>query len=1851
MAFFSFPSWARNNDDEPDFDYPQQVSKTALSDLKKALSANDPEATVDALVRFSIAKSRVTQESMDTIVTQIEQTINKTTRSDTRALLYHLEALVFESYKESYGVRGRENPEGEAPKDYTEWDVAQFDTKIQQLINQSMSDPQALSQYPITTYKKIIKYNDLGATYCPTLREFLCLRNIEIAKQTVGNAPLVQSLHKTWVDGVKGNAPAYLFATVEKGSILDIDEDEFEDDNDDDSPSEKLYKKFYDNEHCGMVLLKMGIYYHYNEYKDYLQRFPNSIYSADIANAIAEREKLNVSLSYDEYNHTGDSIKVNVTYENLKDFILDVYRLKDNIDISKSDYTDIPITDMKLITSVPVTTKGGTVPYRGYQTVNIPPLPYGRYMVIPRYKVNGKDYTLVNGRLNYRFTVTDLSAFSVATIDEGSRLVAIDLISGAPLEGVKFVGKKNSGVSDKDGIWHQEKLLDDGRSYWLERGDDKFGTYITADAVDNYSSHDTYSLKPFTDLKIYRPGETVHFTAIVYMTTVEKRTVVKGMKVRAVLNDANSQKIDTVEAVTDEYGRIQGEFHIPTDRLNGTFSVRYSGTDAAGKMSHLGYDHFEVSEYKTPTFLVKMDDDTRHSYTKDQPVKIGGKVMTYSGMPIANTKVTLELRRNSWSWSWRYGGSNEGSSINDTVVTTDANGHFAIEYPASLFEENKSRGFSYYSYIFNAMCTDEAGETHEESHRFVIGSRRNLDLKCSSKDYVKEEPVVLDLTLNSTDDRDIEKGVNVFYSITAYGDKDEKEVATGTFNSKKPELNLSHLPSGKYHITLHILGDEKPEKEYGSLILYSKSDKQSPVDDVMWIPSTGSRTDDRNVGHVLIGVGKPKAHIYYVATSRTKVLSHGWLHYDKGMHDFTIALPNEPEQNVSVRFYTNYNKRTTNETVHLTNNVKESLKVKAVSFRDLLVPGDKEHWQFQLVDEKGNPRRGAFVLEMMDKAINDLYANNWHFGVNFRSMSLSHLRTLSMYSTNSNNLSWSRERRYDDHSIEIPELNLYDESFFENYRMDYSRRMLGAAAGSSIRMKANGDYDDAMYAMVEESAESEPVIAYGKGLEDNSAVQEAGVDESRLENVEMRENDVKVALWHPMLTSDEKGNVSLEFDAPQYNTTWILQAIAYSKDLYTNTFKREVVTRKPLMVKANAPRFLRQGDKVKLAARVQNATDEAASADAVIEIFDPRSDKVYERKTYKVQLDSMGTQAVTLDWQVPDTVAFVGLRVKAANALFGDGEQIMVPVLEAISPVIETAPFYIDANTPSFTLQMPQFSDDARVTLEYCDNPTWYCITALPTLFDGNYEIATSLAHNLFAEVLAQGIAKSNPLIKEAIDHWTANNDKDSTLVSMLKRNGDLKIGTLLASPWVNEADRQTLRMESLSKLTDPVQMAAEHKRIVEGLQRLQMADGGFPWYRYPNCQSSLYTTETVLELIGELKHLGYLQDDKEIDAIVNKAIVYYDREYLKELAEHQKYHKNDYSGFSSYVYVRTLFKDKPLPKANANMIKNCLKAMTKDWKGTSLSNKAFYAITLNRNEYPKVAKDIIQSIREYALVKPELGMYWDSSQSGWRYYNKVAVTATVLEALAEVDPQEQELNNVRKWMLLMKQTNDWGSCSLASDAVYALLSTGSQWLERNPKPEITIDNVPVEFDKMEEFLGYARKQIPATSLATLQINRNGKSPAWGAIYSQYRASMDQIEAHAITDISVEKELYAYRPDGTLVPATSLKVGDKVQVRTLIKNNKDLSFVTLIDERGACFEPVDQVSGYRYADECWYYQETKDSVTNAFFSNLRKGTHVITYDVYVTNPGEFSVGIATAQCQYAPQITAHSAGKLVKVQE
>ncbi len=1851
LLIMAFPLDSSGNNRYVDFNFPQDVSKQAIVDLDQALKSGDGQLTVDALVRYSLAQSGISQDNMANIVSRIETVINQEKRPHIKALLYHLEAMIFQGYCDRYARwSNRENPVDETPADISEWDRKQFDKKITELIEKSLAEPEALKAVAVTSLPGIIKCNELGAIYIPTLHEFLLMKGREMLNDvSTAQEELQDRINTDWLKTTEGNMPAHIYAINElKTNSLPIE----------------TYQQYQDNEHCALLLNSIAWgndKLHYKTLQEYIERFPSSVYTAQVKNNITSLESKNVYLHYPNARSSHDSITVTASVQNANAFTIEVYRVPDNL----IDTYRLNKSNLQLVSRHPVKVQG-TVPFNAEAVTTLPPLPYGAYIICPDLDV--EKTSIPDFYRHDIMRVTDIAAFTISRNDHKNRIATVNINTGEPMPGVTIKSNIGNtlGTTGSDGTLalhvdaSDRNNIHSGKDLKAIKGNDRYGLSIYSSVINN-GSNNSNSATVYTDLGVYRPGETIHWAAIVYNVTDKSRKVLAGNEIDVFFTDNNREPIDTVTITTDEYGRIEGSFVIPKDRMNGRFYIQLK--EKGKKHDYLAWHNVNVSEYKTPTFEVDFP-DARLSYVAGQPVKVTGKAMTYSGLPVQNTEVRLSLIQSEWSWWWWRMSNNDGEHLQDTTIMTDEQGNFTIEYPADLFKENigykpGKRCWARYNYKVVATVTTDAGETHEESTSFIVGTRRGLELGSVNDDiYLNDKPIKLPLEYNTTD----EEHPDTWCTWTVTPLDSDEPVKSGNLNTADPTIDLTSLPSGQYRLKVHILDAEAGEQDVDALrdiTLYCKGDKTAPVKDCpLWLTPLQQSVDKKNVGHITIGVSTPKAYIYYVASTSDKVIDQGWLTYGKGMHDFTVQLPKEPGKDLNVRFITHYGTKLWEKTVTLQNPYKaEAIKITATSFRDKLVPGNMEHWTFSLTDQNGKPYQGAMLLDMFDKAIASIEGNDWRFN-NWRPYYTSvNVNTNYLSSNNSTWADWTGKsiRVPNDATPQLPMLYTYSQEFFGyGYGLEtllYRSNRLGAAPTRAMPVEEDMALDEVVVTGYQK-ADKRIFTDNAQGIEHDAVEdsEEAPVNEKNFDKIVLRESDVKTALWQPMLTSDDKGNISVEFEAPNFNTTWITQAVAWDQKMIGSTWMAEVLTQKPLMVKANMPRFLRQGDKATLAATVQNATDEAAACDAVIELFDPRSGDIYATRAFNLSLDPMGSQAVTIDWQVPDTVAMVGFRIKAANSTFGDGEQVMVPVLTTISPVIETQPFYVEAGEGHFETPLPKFPKDARVTLEYCDNPVWYCVLALPTIFSNNYPVATQAVHSLFALQVAQGVAKAQPQIKEAVTYWKQHNE-DSTLVSMLQKNQDLKIGTLLASPWMRDADRQTLRMSKLNELFDEAIVKKEYEKIITALQNLQMGDGGFTWFRYPGCESNVWTTGTVLELIGEIKHLGYLPEDKRLTSMVNRALAYYDSENVRLFNEAKKYSKEPYGQFTGYAYTRSLYPEvKHQSSASADLLKKTVKYMDKNWsKGITLKQKAYYAMTLNRNGYQKTARSIVESIRQFAIVKPSLGMYWDNLQTGygWWEFDKVAYTSTILQAMNEVDPRQQEIDLIRKWMLLMKQSNDWGSYSLAADAVYSILSTGSKWLERASLPTISIAGQPIKLDKMAEWLGYFRTTLPATTAGDVVIDRTASGPAWGAVYSQFKAPMTQIKEKAIEEVSISKEYYVYAQDGTLHQATSFKVGDKVKVRVIIKTNKDMDFVTMTDERAACFEPVDQLSGYRSEDRTWFYQETKDTQTNVFINSLSKGTHIIGYDVWVTNPGEFTSGIATIQCQYAPQLSAHSAGKTI----
>ena len=1000
----AFPFHSLGSEKEIDFNFPQDVSKTALADLDKALKSGDGEQTVDALIRYSIAQSGISQDNMPDIIERIENVIAKEKRPHIKSLLYYFEALVYQGYRDRYARwRDRDNPVGEEPTDVSEWDREQFNQKILSLSQLSLTDREALKQVAVTSLPGIIRCNKLGATYVPTLNEFMWMKNIELLKGIEQAWPMLSTMKDQWVEDTRDNTPAHIYALSVNGSYL----------------SKEEFAKYQDSEYCALLLNRTSFGNDKDTYKvlqDYVKRFPNSMFTPQVKNQITNLERKEVQISFSQVCQSKDSIAVSIRSRNTNSFIINIYRIPDDMLYDEAYGTKVSTLKLERQHSVKVQ---GFVPFNEETKVTLPPLPYGMY-VLDAAELDGETAAATNSAMvNYNnvLRVSDISLITVRHIGGNDRVCAVNSETGKPLPGVNisyYVGPaRNSakgpvGTTDSNGmVYLPETFVLRGQTrpfnslmLFASKGDDKSTSPMSYGPMRDDHWAGT-SGEIYTDLGVYRPGETVQWVANVIHAVDYDREPVANKEMVVIFSDKNREPIDTVTATTDEFGRIEGSFIVPKDRMNGQFLIMMKGE--FGGRDFAVYKGVNVSEYKTPTFEVSFP-DARHSYVAGQPVKVTGKAETYSGMPVANATVRLSLIQNEWRWGWWRSYSNSGKHLLDTTVVTDAQGMFSFSYEPELFSENdpdNRHHWSRYNYQVTATITTDAGETQEASTSFIVGTRRGIEMGSMNNDtYLNDKPIKLPLRYNTTDEKNTSAWCT--WEVTPVDGKEP--VKTGNLNTDDPTIDLTDLPSGKYTLKIHIIDAEPGEEDVDverNITIYRKKDKEPPVKDMpLWISPLEQTVDKNNVGHITIGVSTPKAYIYYVAYTTDKVISEGWLTYDKGLHDFTVRLPKEAGADVVVQFVTIYDNKCRREGVKLTNPYKpEALKITATSFRDKLVPGDTEHWTFTLTDQNGKPLRGAMLLDMYDKAIESITGNKWRFNNISRNGYAADLETNARYSS------------------------------------------------------------------------------------------------------------------------------------------------------------------------------------------------------------------------------------------------------------------------------------------------------------------------------------------------------------------------------------------------------------------------------------------------------------------------------------------------------------------------------------------------------------------------------------------------------------------------------------------------------------------------------------------------------------------------------------------------------------------------------------------------------------------------------------------------------------------------------------
>lgn len=1788
-------AWGKNN--VPDFRYPETVINDATKQIEKADKKGNHKALVDGLVRLSIAKSQISADYMPEIINHVDSFAARVSDVRAKSLLLGLESdIVVAAYQhESYKYDSRQKAGDVRPSDPREWCREDYEDRIIELTDSILCHRTELLATPVKDYESILEMPNVCPEFVPSLYDMLAHHGIAKINDLAdsysnGNE---NSAAKQCVAGIY----ASLLASHEEGSAPFIY-----------SELQRI-KGSENNSKAAEAELKAHLLDLADKYKD-------SPYSVEILDYLVDldssprtvalaRKAVARHSNYPRINALRNFLKridqqtMGISYSEAakpnEEILIDIN--KKNVDritiraYSVDGIFDIRMKNLKQMK--PMMEWSANLNADDRQTVRFPGLPTGRYILVPEFIDRNSHNAVIPDQTPSVLTVSAIDIMMVNRINGDYFLMVVDTDSSKPIEGATVTVRKDedgkivkSLRTDANGYAMLNSLNDYGYYYFQAIvGNDHSRSLSTW--LNNTSTDDNRHLKAsvFTDRGVYRPGETVNFAVAAYVSGMRFLETAKKKSLTVELQNTADETIASQTLQTDEFGRVSGSFTLPTDGLTGTFQL----VVVSGDMPVV-WRNIEVSEYKAPTFFIEIDRE-KSELSDLQHVTIKGKAMTFSQMPLAETDVKVALSE-SFSWWW----DDMDFSDYETTVATDSNGEFSICVPAECFSAAKGEIF------VNAKvsATDSRGETQTASAILKIGKMASLPM-LDNITANADKPVALS--------RDLKNFDNLTYEIT---DTASNVVKKGSLSPDNITIDANNIASGEYTVTVSI--PDGSDSSSFRLRLYRFTDAKPAFDTPMLIDND---TDIKCAadGSFALNWGNSRPHwFFYVIACDGNVTDYGWHHAEAGMHKFTGKAEFAPRGSSCLCLYWTDKHETKSAFITLTPATpQDSIEIVAETFRNNITPGGKETWKLRIKNNNGKTFRSAVIANMYDAALNSICINTYRFSPTYT--------TADEY--------WQDFRDPSDcHSIIYSPLQTLDVATFVAPWLNYYDCQLGY------------DYFVSEY-------NSAPLRGYAAAapmadakLEESLVTKESKTDAEatepdRQQSANLRDEGIKTAFFLPGLVTNEQGEVTFTFDVPNRNTQWQFSAVAYTDDLHAHYINRIVSAAKQLMVQPNLPRFVREGDCVTISAAAQNNTDTEQTVDVVI-------DTNGQKHAFKgIVLQAKSSKTVTASFNVPASTEVVVTTSVCQNGRTADGQRDRIAVLPATTDVVEASPFYITADKSRADITMPHFNHDGRLTLEYADNPAWYAASALPSM-QQTAETATAHIVNYYVATVASRIVADNQEIADAIAAW-----QKSPLKSRLEQNADLKTIALDNTPWSRRAETETDMMAHIADIADPATIQYRQQRALTALNDLQRPDGGFEWFR--GCRSSIWTTEEVLNLFGYLNEMGYYPaDDAIAQQIVKRAVEYCDNYYNKMSKREGATRKSVIASASDYIFIRSM-----LPvAAPADSIKwiadGVVDMAASGWGDYSIMGKAKAAILLANSGRNDVARNVVESLRQFARKSGDRGTYWDIDG-----IDKVTLASTALKALNKANPDDPMIDDVRHWLMLAKETQCWGGATKACDAINALLTTGKNWTAAVRKaPQIKVGNVKIDTDAATPYFGYIRRSIDMKrNDGSISIRRDKGCPAWGAVYCQYNAPADSVKSHANADIRIEKQFYVYNSANTLRPdaTTEFAVGDRIQVRLTIRSERDLDFVALTDNRGACFEPADQLSVYEWQDGTGSYRETRDSATNIFFSHISKGTYVITYDVYANNAGTYTSGIASLQCQYAPALTSHSAGTSLTV--
>ncbi len=1856
--------------------YPRQAIQDADQMYQQAMQKKDNPLLIKSLILKTTYSLEINRDDYPALLTKLEDYIHQEKDVIVKSILHSYTAQLYSNYYSNnhYLIRQRTSLKEAASNDIGTWSSNLFEEKIYTHLTASIAPAETLQAIAASTYKAILITGAASDSLRPTLYDFLGHRALDILSGRLFYSP---TLPPTIPEGIFGTATDFIHVSLstfkrnaafyslriwqellsfhqKSGNINallmnDLERLNYVDQLTEFPDKDSLYlaslqemRKTYASTPMVVEVIAKEANLRLNQYKstsvlpaqerdnkeqvlalcqEGIKKFPHYNRINLLYDIIQTIKAPAFSTEFPNIIYPGEALPLKIKSKNTTSVSVTLYQ----INMGTAAYNALKASEKKEVLKTVIQQKNyslatGLVFQDTILQLKVPRS--GLYAV----KITAKG---IPDAVNGTFLATSLFS-ATQSMSNGVRFQVCDWISGQAIKGAKILLYKYQYPNYKiiDSVYTNAQ----GYATYTRKIDSRFLYEAVNVANPNGNLQNIYPsyypknpeprIELITDRKIYRPGQTIYYKGYIWQETPDSIYALANRENEIRFLDANRKVISTQKARSNEFGSFTGNFVIPAKVLNGTFTLK-AGT----------YNFFiEVSDYKRPEFEIIFTEPAHPAYIGDS-ILIRGKINSMSGIPLGHTALRYEIRQSSHF----YWPSTPSQDIQGSVYTLpDGTFEFGFkaEKPASVNLPN----IGMYSYQVSVTATDTKGETQKATTSIPVYpgiARPQLYIP----EYVnKNAKTAFTISLSNLPAQTT--GRIVHYSIDKLITPDKITPVQPTRIEKnilKNELliqqtdsifpDLRFLPSGAYLFTAHC--DSITEKSV--FYLYSPQDKRPPIPTYSWLIPQKVTCLPGDTARIQFGTSANNAYIHYEIYNQEKLIRQKSLTLSNEILNIDIPYLPAYGRSLWLSIYYVKDKQFIQEVVPI-ERIRENthLTVRTKTFRDKLQPGQEELWELTVLNDKKQPAFAEVLAMMYDASLDQLFPYEVSLRTNYFFPSF-HKEWMNSYIYTSSYQTGVYTRRK---TLKVPrftfdQLNLFLPPVAEI--MDF------------------GNYE------AEQVSEDALPIPTAK-LATRSLNQAAGYrKESATASpspIELRQDFQETAFFYPQLKTDSSGNVNIRFKIPESLTKWKFIALATTPAMATGELERYITTSKPLMVRPNLPRFLRSGDQNQLRVIVSNLTQQMQQGTATLEFLLPGSEEVIFTQHQDFQTTPEENKTLSFNFTVPQNAGLLICRLTAVSGKFSDGEQTLIPVLPDETLVTHTLPIYTQtAGTQQFSLPgLTSGGKDYRLTLELTANPIWYAVMALPTLTEPANPNVTDISAAYYVNTIASRLAKANPEVVAVIRQWSAN-PQDPNLVSKLEQNSELKSILLEASPWLLQAQNETEQMHSLYQLFDQNRLDYLQKQALEKLASLQTPEGGWSWFKGMN--SSRFMTLNVLASMAKANTVGTKEYGQQEKSMQIKALRYLDQSIEQDFKHIPKRIGHDQI---LYLYVRSLYRDIPLGDA-LTAHKYFMSLAQKQWSRFSLYEKAITVITLKNYGFLTEARDLLKSLRQYAITDAKAGMYWPNNRNEFYSNSAVQVHTAILEAFYEIEGNSHDIDRMKQWLLQQKQVQSWESVPATVDAIHALLLTGQNLTARQDSLKVKLGKYDFTTPGHNDPLGYLKKSFSGkeiqSNMTTVRITKSLDTPTWGGLYLQRFEKLNQIEGQQ-NHLSIGKQLFLAVKENnstTLVPlkGQTVKTGDQIVVRLTLSLDRDMEFLHLKDMRAACFEPVDQLSGNHWKFGSVYYQDVKDAVTNFFFNALSRGTYVIEYPVWVNQAGKYQDGIATLQSIYAPEFNAFSSATEIEI--